>query len=536
MAASSIRPDVLEMIRADWHHAPRGTKSAVVAKWAGRLNLSESTMYRELKKDQPARRKKRCDAGSCKIDGIEEAARTVAAVKKAPPEHKGELTTEDAIKLAISNGLIPAEFADRRSSIERHIRRTGAHRRNRRVQRYQAERPNELHHVDASSSDVFFIQDFTEDGDCLLRLYKGHPIYKNKPAPHRLRVWIYGITDDHSGVHAARYVPALGETAIDNLDFLQWVWAKTDDKEFFGIPEKLKGDCGPMMRGKAANDFFERLGIEILGSDPGNKEAHGKIERPWRTLWQRFERPFFVEPDKFEITLSELNERLTHYLEVYNGKPHRFERRVSRIQAWRRIQGQGGAVALGENAMEGIAKRHKRKVGQDGVVWLDNVAYEVPNLHDRWVWLWESITDGRIVVEDMETGDKHEVKPFKPNPIGEYRQPKDDAHQKALKAGKALRATGGLRNTLYSEAKDHGNVTPMPIRTKETAEPESPLDVGDAYRSLAEAVAGFIALTGIPLPEGSNERADIESLILDAGLSREYVRTLASDVQQAAEG
>ena len=221
----------------------------------------------------------------------------------------------------------------------------------RRVKRFQAERPNQLHHVDAASSKFLYIKQELGDGDYVLKLHAGTMGYMNKPVPIRLRPWIYGLTDDHSGVFVARYVAAYGETAIDNLDFLSWAWRQNEDTPFFGLPEHLKGDKGPMMRGKVAEDFLERLGVDIDESIPGSKEAHGKIERPWRTVWQRFEKPFFDCPDwkKFEISLSELNARLMNFLGEYNDMPHRVKAPATRIQIWKRIYLEGEPVALPES-------------------------------------------------------------------------------------------------------------------------------------------------------------------------------------------
>lgn len=43
------------------------------------------------------------------------------------------------------------------------------------------------------------------------------------------------------------------------------------------------------MKSPEAQDFFRRCGVEIDPSTPLNKDARGKIERPWRNIWQQFE-------------------------------------------------------------------------------------------------------------------------------------------------------------------------------------------------------------------------------------------------------
>ena len=58
----------------------------------------------------------------------------------------------------------------------------------RRVKRFQAERPNQLHHVDAASSKFLYIKQELGDGDYVLKLHAGTMGYMNKPVPDRKSV------------------------------------------------------------------------------------------------------------------------------------------------------------------------------------------------------------------------------------------------------------------------------------------------------------------------------------------------------------
>jgi hypothetical protein len=323
-----------------------------------------------------------------------------------------------------------------------------------------------------------------------------------------------------------RYIAAHGETAADNLDFMSYAWSKNDDKVFFGLPEQLKGDLGPMMRGPAANEFFDRLGIIINPSMPENKESHGKIERPWRTIWQRFEKTFFAVTDwkKLEITLSELNRQFLNFQQEYNDMPHRYEKDISRRQSWQKISLSGGAVAMPETALSTVAKRIERTVGTDGCFSLDNVIYEVKGLHDAKVYVYQGVFNDKLVVVDKSTGEKYEVENFTPNPIGVFTGHKETPHQKAIKAAKDME----LSHSLYSESKDPGNVVQIPTRIKETLTISDPLDT-DAYPSMIAAMQGFISISGY-VPD-KEDREIIEQLILENGFSRRFVSSLAFDAQ-----
>ncbi|MGD9163045.1 MAG: hypothetical protein PVG39_31860, partial [Desulfobacteraceae bacterium] len=363
-----------------------------------------------------------------------------------------------------------------------------------------------------------------------LKLHAGVKGYKNKPVPIRLRTWIYGLVDDYSGFYVGRYIVAYGETAVDNLDFMSWAWSKNDSKHFYGLPEKLKGDLGPMMRGKDAQDFFTRLGIEIDPSNPENKESHGKIERPWRTVWQRFEKTFFAQTDwkKYEITLSELNRQFVIFQEGYNSKPHPYEKNISRLQAWKQIINRGGAVALPEKALSTVAKRLERNVGTDGCFTINNKLYEVKGLHDAKVFVYMGVFDDKIVVEDKSTGLKYEVEDFKPNPVGIYTAHKETPHQKAIKAAKDLSIT----NTLYSAPADQGKVAQFPVRTKETRKIDNPLGV-DSYPTINAAMQDFISLSGV-VPTGEDYEG-IKKLFIKNSLNRCFVKELAFEVQAENE-
>jgi len=399
-----------------------------------------------------------------------------------------------------------------------------------------------MHHVDASTSDCFYIAKALPDGDFLLRLHRGNKDYKNKPIPvDGLRPWIYGLTDDHSGCHCCRYVAARGENARHNMEFLCWAWWQQPDKCFWGVPGKIKGDHGPMMESPEAKDFFERCGVVIDPSTPLNKDAHGKIERPWRTLWQKFELPYFAMSDwkRYEITLSELNSQLINYSLAYNDRKHRYERTISRRQAWERISLHGGVIVLPDDALETIAKSNiERTVGQDGVFWMDNIPYEVKGLHDARVKVIVGIFDKKVVVQDLTDGRRYEVEDFRPNVLGEFRANPDTGQQQARKAAADL---SGITIPIYSDQGKQAlaaiappveisrNVIKMPTRTRETLQLVNPLDV-DRYPDVATAIRELQGQVGFFFL--GDDRAAVARLIEDNGLSRRFVTELAGEIEQ----
>ena len=533
---ATIDPNVLGQAIAAWRDAPQGHKSGIVEKWAIIMSVGYSTLYDLL----PTKKRER--KGERRIAGIEEAARTIAVIKNAPPEHRGVISTEDAVKIALhpKNAQIDPCFADVSTGTwDRVIRELGLSAKRRRIERYQAERPNQMHHVDASTSNCLYIAKALPGGDFLLKLHRGNKDYKNKPIPvDGLRPWYYGMTDDNSGCHCSRMVAAKGENARHNMEFLAWAWWQQPDKCFYGIPERIKGDHGPMMESPEAKDFFARCGVPIDPSGVLNKDTHGKVERPWRTLWQKFELPFFALSDwkRFEITLSELNTQLINYTMAYNERPHRYERAYSRRQMWERISLHGGVTLLPDDALETIAKSNiKRLVGQDGVFSVDNILYEVKGLHDAWVKVIIGVFDKTIIVQDLADGRKYEVEAFRPNDCGEYRANPETGQQQVRKEAAQLT---GITQPLYAVAPTAAvstKVLKIPTKIKETKKLDNPLSV-DAYPDVKTALRDMQAQLGYFFD--AETRATLTALIEENGLSRRFVAGLAAEAmtEEAAYG
>ena len=531
-ALRDIDPAVLAMIRGDWEKAPYGKKTETLEFWSIRAEVDLATIYRGL---NIGRKRKK---GERKIDGIEKAAKVVAMLKYSAPEHRGIISTQDAQENAVLNGLIDPRFADiPPATFNRVIKDLGINPQRRRINRFQAERANEMHHVDASSSDCFYVAEALPDGDYLLRLHKGNRDYKNKPIPvDGLRPWYYGAVDDNSGVMAARMIAAHGESAGDNIDFLGWAWGKAEGKDLYGLPDKLKGDLGPMMRSPAFKDFLDRLSVDIDPSGQGNKEAHGKIEVIWSKIWQSFEKPYFMISDwkNYTITMSALMKCFYRWTERYNSNRHRFERKVSKKQVWERISRQGGVVILPENALKTIVRRWQRTVDQAGVFSIDGDLYEVKGLHDAKVWVLKGVFDAKMVVVDKATNKTYEVDDFRPNRLGEFTANAENGYQQTRKEAMTLT---GVQNLLYSDQHVEmisqptpKNVVKMPTRHAAPRALVNPLAT-DTYHTIAEALADFQGQAGLFLNKENREA--VTAMIAEHGLSRKFVRDLASEVQTA---
>ncbi|MBE7415110.1 MAG: hypothetical protein HS130_07750 [Deltaproteobacteria bacterium] len=520
MAVSSA---IVEQIRRELRDAPHGHKSVIARRWAEVLGVSLQQVYR-IAADGP----KKARSSSARRPEYREWAKAVAMVKKRPPDGAGEISTDQAVEIAAKRGLVPEEaLSVAIGTFDRIMRETGVTRRKRRFTRYQAERPNLAHHIDASSSKFFYVHRRVGN-EYVLRIHRpGANGYKNKPIPcDRLRPWIYGLVDDHSGRMIARYTIAAGESMADALLFLQRAWSE------IGLPEQLLADQGVLKKGLPSQDLIRRLDVSLPEMMPYEKEAHGKIERPWRTAWQRFEKPFFAVDDwqKYEITEAELNRRLDAYLEEYNSMSHRFEREITRMQAWGRIRLHGGIVTIPENALATAARRAKRKVGADGILQYEGGIYEVKGLHEADVWVFEGVFEDRLVVQEISTGDKYEVMRFAPVPLGEYRAHPETPHQQAVREASSLNISDAALPYTETREKDE-RIVEMPIRETERAI-EDPFDT-TTYASMEEAFRELISIVGTAI--SAIERRGIEELIAENGMKKEFVRDLALELRAEIE-
>lgn len=473
-----ISEEILAQIVVDVKQVSYGGKTEQVRRWAKLLGVSYNMVYESIRKVCPSTRHKRTDTGKRMNPNVNDWTRTIWGIKLRPPGEAEPISTDQAVKLAVGWGCVPAEAGQLSASTYNRIaRELEMNRSPGRFARFQAKYANLVHQIDGSTSKYLYVARKTSDNDRVLKLHRpAKKPYKNKPVPTRERLMVYGLVDDFSGQQISRYVAAEGESAVDGLSFLQYAWGQNDDSrlQFRGLPRMVYLDNGPLKKAIAVQDFFKRLDVKIVPRMPYNSKAGGKIERPWRTLFHRFELPFFAGNwEKFEILLSEFNRQLINYLLEYNAMPHRYQKDFSREQMWwNSINERGGVIDIPSQALATVYRREKRTV-TGGYFSLDNTEYEVLGLNEGKVWVHEGIFDDRLVVQDVRSHARYEVKLFKPLSFG---QRVEIVKTKAEKIAEESREKITIANTLYSEDAP-SNVKKLPVRKKEERELEDPLSV-----------------------------------------------------------
>jgi len=405
-----------------WGELSRGGREEWFKIFLPYLGISRASWYRRLQYLERSRpRKARADQGQRKIPQVEEWVRRIVRQKYAPEEGWRVLTTEDAVKQCLQNGMIPPEAAALPlCTINRIARELGLYRQPERQNRFQASFPGELHQFDASGSEHFYPVR-QEGGSWILKLRRRRQ--KNRDKLERLRVWIYGLVDDYSRVHLARYVVAAGESAADGIDFLRWAWGKNEEHTpIYGIPETLYLDQGSMAKSKSFKDFCGAIPVNLKAHLPYKARATGKVEVRWRHLWRRFETIFGASQDwqKREISLDELNRQLYAFIARTNqGKHPNLD--MSKLEAWLTgVKTQGGVVEIEPSAFMGAGKRYRRVLDGAGCFNFKGVAYHVEGLHSAPVWVYQLLLGGELLVKDPESGKVLEYHLFSPRLLGEY--------------------------------------------------------------------------------------------------------------------
>ncbi len=382
----------------DWQRAGHGQKEAALTHWLPVLGR-----------------------GRRKHEQMETWVEMIMRLKYNPPKGVRSLATADAVRLAKVNGLVPLSAELSEGTVNRVARELGLMETARKEVRFEAEFPNQVHQIDASGSDHFFPVRKTTDGDWLLKLRPKQQ--KNKEKADKFKLWAYGLADDFSGYRLSRYTVAPGESAAGSIAFLQWAWAKDEEHApFRGLPEILYSDNGPLVRKHAFQEFAARVGVTLKTHEAERAQATGKVEANWKSLWKRFETPWFFAPgwEKLEITLAELNQEVAAFWRQWNHQRHR-HLALTREAAWLLIQQRGGVVDIAPEAWRTVFQRHARKIDAAGCFDFKGRTYQVQKIHACDAWLYEGLVDNCIVVEDRRDGQRYGCSEFAPLVWGEYK-------------------------------------------------------------------------------------------------------------------
>lgn len=455
----------------------------------------------------------------------------------------GRASLDQAIDAAVRAGALPrAAGAMPVATAQRLARQMGLTRKRKRSFRLNADYPMQALLFDGSSSGHLVVKERLGGGDFLLKLYSRRyrvTGYKNKPlGPDRLRVLTYGIWDMCVGYTRCLYAIGRGENAVGGAHSLCTMLEETGDplRPLHGVPDDLWADQGPLVKGAATRDLLERLNIAWVPGPPEAKERMGGVERPWRTLWQRFERSLFLTRRK-EFTLSEINGRLIQYERDENGtRLSRTEvagRRPSRTAAWIALTNARPADnrlrKMPENAMATVADERDCRVDNNGQIRWGGRLYELADLHDCRVTARRAVDgSGDLVAVDAE-GREHVARLWQPRPYGEIRTAPATELEKLARDTADEDLPGA---DVYAGRPAPAGVAMMPARSVQAAPLENPLAFADRVRDLDEGLALFAEHCLVALDAAGVAR--VAARIVELDFDRQAIINLARALNAAA--
>ena len=446
-----------------------------------------------------------------------------------------------AISAGVESGALPPAAADMPvATAQRLAREMGLRPGPRRTRRTFADYPMQTILIDGSGSRHLIVDRRLPDGDWLLKLHRA-PVapgsYKNKPLPeHRLRLWVYGIWDMCTGYTRAHYVVARGESALDQMAALAAMLTPTGDPErpLHGVPDHIWSDNGVWAKSVACQDLVARLGSTLSRGMPYEKERQRRVERPWRTLWARFEASLLLL-DRDSIRLSALRERLAGYERDENGR--RLSRTpvagraVSRAAAWVALSNgrpdDNRLRHLPDNPLQTLVLETRRKIDRSGIVRWDGVEYECREWHNVWVLARRAVGgdaagDDAVVLEHPVTGERVTARPLRGRAYGEVR----GIPSTPLDA--LLRDTTPVGGDVYQSGNTEADprVTPLPARAVAAAPVDDPMSV--TVRDIDAALALFHEIYPHRLTAG--DRDVVIGMIEARGLDRTAITDLAAEL------
>lgn len=319
------------------------------------------------------------------------------------------LATEDAIENLEQAGLIPEGLLNS-TTVDRRLREAGWNK-ERVYDRHEDKFVNEVHHFDMSRAEYF--DGGIKDGQELIRIdgRRGSWDYKNKEKAERKRLWVAGYIDSFSRVYLVRYFMTTGENLQTGTEALEFFWQRRDEMHPMVYPPKvLKFDQGSIGKYLFNHKTFQRdtgIRIELAASKNdryADNQSQGKIERSFRTLWQKFELKLAMRLKRKGveyITLEQLNMLAHAYaIELLEKKhPVRSQTRGEVYRAGLRMH---EPTILETSIWDLLYNETTRKVSHNKELSFEGELYKAPAEFARQrIYVYKSI-DGRILGADLD--------------------------------------------------------------------------------------------------------------------------------------
>tara|TARA_Y100001935_G_scaffold253785_1_gene260969 strand:- start:170800 stop:172437 length:1638 start_codon:yes stop_codon:yes gene_type:complete len=414
MAGAAVAERLIEEWRGRVRQAPRGKKTEVIKEIAKTsINpatgkpYDRATIYRMI--DVTAGQKKCEREAEIPAEYIDLVAREKVEGGKMGVS-KRYLTTDDAIENLEQAGLIPEGLLNR-STVDRRLREAGWNEQ-RGYERHEDHFVNEVHHFDMSRSE-YFDSGINKAGEDIIRVdgRRGSWDYKNKEKAERKRLWVAGYIDSYSRAYLVRYFHTTGENIQTGTEALEFFWQREDELHpMVYPPQVLKFDQGSIGKYLLHHKTFQRdtgIRIELAASKNdryADHQSQGKVERSFRTLWQKFELKLARQLQMkgvSEISLEELNALAHHYCTELLKKKHplRAQTRGEVYLAGLRMREQ---IILKTSIWDLLFNETTRRVDAKRELSYKGTLYKAPDeVRRQRIYVFET-NDGRIRGADLQ--------------------------------------------------------------------------------------------------------------------------------------
>lgn len=368
MPARDVSPEILYEVHRRLDAAPHRQKTPVVKEIAAFFGVSTATVYR-WDRDRFGHKKQCAGRPQLYSEALIEAVVDEIARGMEMGTSRRRIKTETVLKrLASYEGFPYAAEAARASAGNVNSRiKAGGYFATPFFNRIEPDYAGQISHLDFSRSKYFQIHTYDAGrDDYILRVEGHHLAYKENNKTRKS--WLVLMVEGYSRMFKARMYPASGEDAMLALgamrDFL--VEPDGDHPLRYGM-EQLWMDRGAAAKTEYFRNALSSNGIELV--EVQSKEANGKVERRFRSLWAGFELPLALDVGRGgTITMSEYNEALAaHALHVANS-PHVF-RAGSQAEVYAAsLDARGIAHVFDEDLALHAFDVQVRTVGPDGCV------------------------------------------------------------------------------------------------------------------------------------------------------------------------
>lgn len=186
------------------------------------------------------------------------------------------------------------------------------------------------------------------------------------------RMFIIGIIDD-----ASRMI--VGIDVFFNDNYVNFMSVLKNAVKKYGKPRVLNLDNGAPYKNKQIELLAARVGLSLYHNKPYYGQGKAKIERWFKTMKDHFMASYNLTT---KTTIDEFKKELLEYVVTYNNQIHSSLKGISPITRF--FDSGDEIIRIDERKLnEAFLLEIERKTSPDCVIQIDNIEFEVPQIHSN---------------------------------------------------------------------------------------------------------------------------------------------------------